>query len=47
MKNLPDNSITYLGRTFKTSITKPLTDEEYQEIIAEREREREGENGEE
>ena len=32
-KNLPDNSITYLGRTFKTSITKPLTDEEYHEIV--------------
>ena len=25
--------ITYLGRTFKTSITKPLTDEEYKEIV--------------
>ena len=25
--------ITYLGRTFKTSITKPLTDEEYHEIV--------------
>lgn len=25
--------ITYLGRTFKTSITKPLTDDEYQEIV--------------
>ena len=32
-KNLPDNSITYLGRTFKTSITKPLSDEEYEEIV--------------
>ena len=26
-------NITYLGRTFRTSITKPLTDEEYQEIV--------------
>ena len=25
--------ITYLGRTFKTSITKPLTDDEYHEIV--------------
>lgn len=32
-KQLADNSITYLGRTFRTSITKPLTDEEYQEIV--------------
>ena len=28
-----NNDITYLGRTFKTSITKPLTDEEYHEIV--------------
>lgn len=28
-----NNDITYLGRTFKTSLTKPLTDEEYQEIV--------------
>lgn len=32
-QDLPDNSITYLGKTFRTSITKPLTDEEYQEIV--------------
>lgn len=28
-----NNDITYLGRTFKTSLTKPLTGEEYEEIV--------------
>lgn len=28
-----DNSITYLGKTFKTSLTMPLTDEEYNGIV--------------
>lgn len=30
-----NNDITYLGKTFKTSLSKPLTDEEYQEIVEE------------
>ena len=30
---MTDANITYLGRTFKTSITKPLTYEEYVEIV--------------
>lgn len=30
-----NNDITYLGRTFKTSLSKPLTDEEYKEIVEE------------
>ena len=28
-----NNDITYLGKTFKTSLSKPLTDEEYKEYI--------------
>lgn len=28
-----NNDITYLGRTFKTSLSKPLTDEEYNDIV--------------
>lgn len=28
-----NNDITYLGRTFRTSLSKPLTDEEYNEIV--------------
>lgn len=30
-----NNDITYLGRTFKTSLSKPLTDEEYNDIVTE------------
>ena len=30
---MTDKDITYLGRTFKTSLSKPLTDEEYKEIV--------------
>ena len=33
MKEKKDANITYLGRTFRTSITKPLTDEEYNDIV--------------
>ena len=32
-KDLADKSITYLGRKFVTSISKPLTDEEYKEAV--------------
>ena len=32
-RQLADNSITYLGKTFRTSLSKPLTDEEYKEIV--------------
>ena len=28
-----NNNITYLGKTFKTSLSKPLTDDEYKEIV--------------
>ena len=28
-----NNNITYLGRTFRTSLSKPLTDEEYNDIV--------------
>lgn len=30
-----NNDITYLGKTFKTSLSKPLTDEEYNQIVEE------------
>lgn len=33
MANKPNADITYLGRTFKTSLTKPLTAEQYHEIV--------------
>lgn len=32
-KRVPVSTIEYLGRKFKTSISKPLSDEEYQEIV--------------